>query len=146
VRTSNPGAIDLQDLDCGGAPLWRRAAEMLAPEAARLKGASGWSGLMAVAGATFPEQARDLRETLADSLFLVPGFGAQGGGAAAAVAGFKPGPHGLEGGVVSSSRALSYAPGAFEARNLEAWREVVSEAMAGAAAQLKAACSVGRVG
>jgi orotidine-5'-phosphate decarboxylase len=140
VRTSNAGAGDVQDLNCDGAPLWRRVAEMLAPQAARLKGESGWSGLMAVAGATYPEQARELRAVLPDSLFLVPGFGAQGAGAGEAIAGFKPGPHGLEGGVVSSSRALSYPPGSYEAGNLAAWRAIISEAMAGAAATLKAAC------
>ena len=43
VRTSNPGAGDFQDLQVGGAPVWQRVAEMLAPECTRLRGASGWS-------------------------------------------------------------------------------------------------------
>src|SRR5262249_17305973 len=41
VRTSNAGARDLQDLNVDGAPLWRRVAEMMAPQCDRLKGNSG---------------------------------------------------------------------------------------------------------
>ncbi|MBX3511584.1 MAG: orotidine-5'-phosphate decarboxylase [Hyphomonadaceae bacterium] len=141
VRTSNPGARDLQDLDCSGAPLWRRTAEMLAAQTGRLKGRSGWSGLMAVAGATYPEEAQALRQTLPDALFLVPGYGAQGASAADAVAGFTMTPRGREGGVVNSSRGVTYPQGAQHAATLDAWREIVSTAMAGAAAELRAACN-----
>lgn len=139
VRTSNPGARDLQDLPVNGAPLWERVAEMIAPEAARLKGESGWSGLMAVCGATYPEEARRLRALLPNALFLVPGYGAQGAGAKDAVAGFVPGPHGLEGGFVSSSRAALYPQGATAAKTVAAWREAVDSAMAEAASALRAA-------
>lgn len=141
VRTSNPGARDLQDLDVKGAPLWRRTAEMIAPESARLRGTSGWSGLMAVAGATYPEEARALREVLPEVLFLVPGYGAQGASATDAVAGFVTKAKGREGGVVSSSRAVSYPPAAQTAKNMEEWRAAVGGAMAAAAAELRAACS-----
>ena len=141
VRTSNPGARDLQDLDVGGAPLWRRVAEMIAPASDRLKGNSSWSGLMAVAGATYPEEARALRETLPHSLFLVPGYGAQGASASDAVAGFVRGKNGLEGGVVSSSRAVLYPPAAQAANTLADWRAAIDAAMAQAAAELRAACA-----
>lgn len=141
VRTSNPGAGDFQDLQVGGAPLWLRVAEMLAPEITRLKGVSGWSGLMAVAGATYPEEARTLREAMPDALFLVPGYGAQGASAHDAVAGFIAGKQGLEGGVVSSSRAVLYPPAAQEAGTLAAWRAAINDAMAAAAGELRAACA-----
>ncbi len=141
VRTSNPGAGDFQDLQVGGAPVWRRVAEMLAPETERLKAASGWSGLMAVAGATYPEEARILREAMPHALFLVPGYGAQGASAQDAVAGFIAGKQGLEGGVVSSSRAVLYPAAAQEAGSLNAWRAAISEAMVSAAAELRAACA-----
>jgi orotidine-5'-phosphate decarboxylase len=141
VRTSNPGAGDVQDLQVGGAPVWKRVAEMLSPLQARLKGASGWSGLMAVAGATYPEEARALRETLTDALFLVPGYGAQGASAADAVAGFVTKAKGLEGGVVSSSRAVLYPQAAQAAKTLSEWRAAISDAMAAAAAELRAACT-----
>jgi orotidine-5'-phosphate decarboxylase len=141
VRTSNPGARDLQDLDVSGAPLWRRTAEMIAPETARLRGSSGWSGLMAVAGATYPDEARALREILPDALFLVPGYGAQGASAADAVAGFITKGQGREGGVVNSSRGVTYPQAAQAAKNMDDWRAAISEAMAAAAGELRAACA-----
>jgi orotidine-5'-phosphate decarboxylase len=141
VRTSNPGARDLQDLDAGGAPLWRRTAELIAPECARLVGKTGWSGLMAVAGATYPDEARALRQILPTALFLVPGYGAQGASAHDAVAGFVAAQGGREGGVVSSSRAVTYPPAAQSAATMEAWRAAIGAAMGAAAAELRAACS-----
>ncbi len=141
VRTSNPGAGDFQDLQVGGAPLWRRVAEMLAPECARLRGASGWSGLMAVAGATYPEEARVLREAMPEALFLVPGYGAQGASAADAVAGFVTNGQRLEGGIVNSSRAVLYPQKAQAATSIAEWRTAIGEAMAAAAAELRAACT-----
>jgi orotidine-5'-phosphate decarboxylase len=141
VRTSNPGAGDVQDLQVGGAPVWRRVGEMLSGATQRLKGASGWSGLMAVAGATYPEEARALREAMPDALFLVPGYGAQGATAADAVAGFVTKAKGLEGGVVSSSRAVLYPQAAQAAKNMSEWRAAIGDAMADAAAELRAACA-----
>lgn len=141
VRTSNPGARDLQDLDVNGSPLWKRTAEMIAPLASRLKGQSGWSGLMIVAGATYPQEARALRQVLPDCLFLVPGYGAQGAGAADAIAGFVPGKHGREGGVVSSSRAITYPPAAQNAATLADWRLTIREAIAASVAELQSACA-----
>jgi orotidine-5'-phosphate decarboxylase len=142
VRTSNPGARDLQDLDCSGAPLWRRTAEMIAPSSARLKGASGWSGQMIVAGATYPDEARVLRTVLPDALFLVPGYGAQGASAADAIAGFVARGPRREGGVISSSRALLYPQAAESARSLDAWRTAIEDAMKAAAAELRATCQL----
>jgi len=140
VRTSNPGARDLQDLDAAGAPLWHNVAKLIAPEAKRLEGQSGWSGLMAVVGATWPDEARAARTLLPSSLFLVPGYGAQGASAKDAVAGFKQTPKGREGGVVSSSRAVLYPAAAQSAGNLSAWRAAIADAMAAAATELRAAC------
>jgi len=141
VRTSNPGARDLQDLNVDGAPLWRRVAEMIAPQSDRLKGNSGWSGLMAVAGATYPDEARALRETLPHALLLVPGYGAQGASARDAVAGFVRGKNGLEGGVVSSSRAVLYPQAAQAAKTLADWRTAIDAAMTQAATELRDACT-----
>lgn len=137
VRTSNPGARDVQDLQVDGAPLWTRVAEGLAPFAARLQGASGWSGLMAVAGATWPDEARRLRALMPTALFLVPGYGAQGASAADAVAGFTLGANGRrEGGVVNASRSVLYPPAASRAGTLAEWRAAVAEAIAAAAGDL----------
>jgi len=139
VRTSNSGAGDFQDLLVDGAPLWERVAIALQPLAARLTGASGWSSLMIVAGATYPAEAARLRALLPNALFLVPGYGAQGAGADDALAGFIQGPHGREGGVVSSSRAILYPPGAFEATSLGHWATLIDRALDSAIAELRAA-------
>jgi orotidine-5'-phosphate decarboxylase len=79
VRTSNPGAARLQDADLGGRPLHEELAALVAERASRLAGKSGLSGLGAVVGATAPEHLGRLRELMPDSVFLIPGIGAQGG-------------------------------------------------------------------
>jgi orotidine-5'-phosphate decarboxylase len=87
LRTSNPGAATFQ-----------RPAESALVEAIRDEPAFG-----AVVGATDPGTGARLRAALPDTLFLVPGFGAQGGGDLAPF--FVRG----EGAIVSSSRGILYA-------------------------------------
>lgn len=135
VRTSNPGARDMQDLEVNGAPLWTRVAEMLRPAMDRLTSDSGWSNLMVVAGATWPEEARRLRGILPKALFLVPGYGAQGASAADAKAGLVDG----FGGVVSASRSVLYPAGASSAATMAAWRDAIDAAIDGARAELSGA-------
>jgi orotidine-5'-phosphate decarboxylase len=140
ARTSNPGSADFQSKLIDGRPLYLHVASALAPMAARLRGAdTAWSGLMLVAGATGPQEARALREAAPDALFLVPGYGAQGAGAAEALAGFVSGPHGLEGGVVSASRSVASPKGAMEATTAAEWERLVDAALAAASADLRAA-------
>jgi orotidine-5'-phosphate decarboxylase len=142
VRTSNPGARDLQDVaDASGVPLWTRTAEMIAPLCDRLSGASGWSGVMAVAGATYPEEAVRLRALLPTALFLVPGYGAQGASAQDAVAGFAVGAHGRVGGVVSASRSILYPPAVHAEVSLSDWRAAIALAIDEAAGELARACA-----
>jgi orotidine-5'-phosphate decarboxylase len=136
AQTSNAGAADFQQLMCDGQPLFERVASALASEACASTGALGWSALGIVAGATFPESAIRLRKLLPHSLFLVPGFGAQGARAQTALASFVPGAHGLEGGLVSSSRGVLFDSGSatgdwragFRARLLTAIAELSSAA------------------
>lgn len=121
VRTSNPGAADFQTLSVDGDLLWMRVARALSPLAAVRRGASGWSSLMAVVGATAPDEARALREILPDVAFLVPGFGAQGAGAAEALAGgVAQGEH-LAGVVVNASRAALFPQTCETATDRAAW-------------------------
>ena len=91
VRTSNPGAADLQDLDLEGRPLHERLAEFVAEGAPALVGESGLSGMGAVVGATAPEHLARLRELMPDAIFLVPGIGAQGGRPEELAPAFAPG-------------------------------------------------------
>jgi len=134
VRTSNPGARDLQDLNVDGAPLWVRVAEMLVPAMERLTDGGQWSNLMIVAGATWPEEARRLRAILPKALFLAPGYGAQGASAADASAGLVDG----MGGVVSASRSILYPPAAQEASSLGTWRSAIDAAVDTARVELSA--------
>jgi orotidine-5'-phosphate decarboxylase len=100
-RTSNPGGDDLQSLDCDGSPLYVRVAEMIANRWAQ----QGECGL--VVGATYPSELRIVRDLVGDLPILVPGIGAQGGDAQAAVAaGTTANGRGL---MISSSRAILYA-------------------------------------
>lgn len=79
VRTSNPGAADIEDLPAPDAPLHERLAEIVDGLAPRLAGESGLSGMGAVVGATEPQHIGRLRELMPRSTFLIPGVGAQGG-------------------------------------------------------------------
>jgi orotidine-5'-phosphate decarboxylase len=79
VRTSNPGAADLLDLDTGGVPLSERIAALVADRGERLAGDRGLTGMGAVVGATEPGHLARLRELMPQSIFLIPGVGAQGG-------------------------------------------------------------------
>ena len=124
-RTSNPGAGDLQDQMVDGTPLYQHLATMLAPLARERRGDSGWSSLGIVAGATWPEDARGLRQILPDSPFLVPGFGAQGAGPEKALAGLTRGAQGWEGGLVNSTRGLIFPAKAASAKSLSDWKTLI---------------------
>jgi orotidine-5'-phosphate decarboxylase len=52
-------------------------------------GHCGYSSLGAVVGATYPQEAVELRKRMPSNMFLIPGMGAQGGTAKDAVAGFS---------------------------------------------------------
>jgi len=108
VKTSNPGSGDLQGLTVDGRPVYLHLASALGTRAERLAGETGFSGLGAVVGATYPEDAKRVREAMPEALVLVPGYGAQGASAAQAVAGFVRGPNGLEGGLVNASRSILF--------------------------------------
>lgn len=135
ARTSNPGSSDYQARDLEGAPLFARVVESLAPMITRLQGASGWSGLMLVTGATGPDEAKTLRALAPKALFLVPGYGAQGAGASDAVAGFVNG----EGGCVNASRSVTFPAGTESAESLSEWSALINAAIDAAQADLKSA-------
>jgi len=79
VRTSNPGAADVQDLPAPEEPLHERLAALVDRLAPRLPGRGEMSGMGAVVGATEPEHIGRLRALMPRSIFLIPGVGAQGG-------------------------------------------------------------------
>lgn len=90
VKTSNPGSSDIQGFaNSAGITVSDRVCEWIRNNERELRGTGAVSGLGAVVGATYPEEARKIRAALPASLFLVPGFGAQGGTAADALSGAK---------------------------------------------------------
>jgi len=100
-RTSNPGAVDLQDLPVGGRPLYQVVAEL----AARRWNSRG--NCLLVMGATYPRELAEVRSIVGEMPLLVPGVGAQGGDVEQAVAsGCTRSGTGL---IVSSARAILYA-------------------------------------
>jgi orotidine-5'-phosphate decarboxylase len=106
LQTSNPGAKDIQGLESKGKTVSGHVADWLATNARRLEGECGFSGLGAVVGASYPDEARALRAILPTTFFLMPGFGAQGAGADDATAGFAV-KNGKKGGaLVNVSRGL----------------------------------------
>ncbi len=105
VRTSNPGAGLFQDLVADGRPIYQHVAQAVAEWARENVGQCGLGDVGAVVGATYPAELAELRRLAPDVIFLVPGYGAQGGGAADAVPAFRP--DGL-GAVVSSSRGVLF--------------------------------------
>ena len=101
VRTSNPGAADVEDLElAGGEPVWARVAQLVAG----LAGAGdGLSDVGAVVGATRPDHIARLRDLLPRAIFLLPGVGAQGGRVEDLAPAFAPG---RAGGLVTASRSI----------------------------------------
>ena len=77
VRTSNPGAGELQDQ--GVPPLRERLAALVDELGAEAVGESGLSDVGAVVAATEPDLMADLRARMPRAVFLLPGIGAQGG-------------------------------------------------------------------
>jgi orotidine-5'-phosphate decarboxylase len=137
VKTSNPGSGDVQDQEVKGSPVYEVVARSLGALSDRLAGpATGWSSLGVVVGATYPEQAERVRELMPHALFLVPGYGAQGGSAAEAVRGFVAGPKGLEGGLVNSSRGVIFTAAAASATDAASWESAIDEAIERAAGEL----------
>jgi orotidine-5'-phosphate decarboxylase len=106
VRTSNPGAADVEDLElAGGGTVWERLAQIVA----RLGEAGEESGLAdvgAVVGATAPEHVARMRELMPAAPFLLPGIGAQGGRIEDLAPAFAPG---RAAGLVSASRSIAAA-------------------------------------
>lgn len=103
VKTSNPSSGELQDKPIDGEPVYRRMGELCEQWGEQLPGKYGYSGVGAVVGATWPAQLSELRTALPHTFFLVPGYGAQGGGAADVAGAFDK--DGL-GAVINSSRGI----------------------------------------
>jgi orotidine-5'-phosphate decarboxylase len=138
VRTSNPGAPQFQDLDCGGRPLFQHVAEAVRHWTCEHLGTSGFGDVGAVIGATFPAELRQLREGLPEAILLVPGFGAQGAAAADVAGAFRDDGSGA---LINSSRGItcSFDP------DVPAWEQAVEQATRAAIRALAEATPMGRL-
>lgn len=106
VKTSNKSSGELQDKLICDTPVYALMGDMCEEWGKDQIGQYGYSSVGAVVGATYPEQLAELRKRLPHTMFLVPGYGAQGGGAQGVAAAFDQ--NGL-GAIVNSSRAIMYA-------------------------------------
>lgn len=107
VKTSNPSSGDLQDLELkDGLAVYEMMGNLVESWGADDIGESGYNFVGAVVGATYPEQAKKLRRSMPNTIFLVPGYGAQGGAAEDVKPCFNK--DGL-GAVVNNSRGIIFA-------------------------------------
>jgi orotidine-5'-phosphate decarboxylase len=104
VRTSNKGAGQFQDLVSSGKPLYQHVAEAVGVWAAENLGACGYGDVGAVVGATHPAELTLVRQWIPHVIFLVPGYGAQGGSGADVAAAFREDGSGA---IVNSSRGIT---------------------------------------
>jgi len=107
VKTSNQYSYQLQDIKSNGGDLaFEKLAKLVNEWGAELVGERGYSSVGAVVGATYPQEAKKLRKLMKNNYFLVPGYGAQGGGADDVVPCFNKDGYGA---VVNSSRGINFA-------------------------------------
>ncbi len=132
VRTSNPGSDLLQGLlTAGGATIAERVADLVAAEGNSRVGACGYSSLGAVVGATKVRDIDALRKRMPAQIFLVPGYGAQGGTISDVLPCFHADGRGA---LISASRSVIY-PGV---SGLD-WRSSVRRAANDFASEISAA-------
>lgn len=135
VRTSNPGGDALQSLPLQDGRTVAEAVADIVAELGRSRpgylGESGYSLLGAVVGATKAADAAALRKRMPQQLFLVPGFGAQGGRAEDVKACFKPDGTGA---IITASRSVIYA---YDGPDDMDWKSKVTAAAADLCTQIR---------
>lgn len=107
VKTSNPSSGELQDKKLAdGITVYEAMAKLVDTWGSEVVGERGYSSIGAVVGATYPEEATKLRQLMPKTPFLVPGYGAQGGGAMDTMPCFNDDGYGA---IVNSSRGIIFA-------------------------------------
>jgi orotidine-5'-phosphate decarboxylase len=107
VKTSNPGGVDIQDLQLtDGTVVWHQVAKIVAELGEGVVGECGLSSIGAVVGATHPRAVSEARRLLPQAILLLLGVGAQGATPADVARAFTSGP---ASGLVSVSRSINYA-------------------------------------
>lgn len=106
VKTSNKTSGQIQDLEANGEKIYTKVAKIVSAWNEQFYGECGYSPIGAVVGATYPSELELLRKLMPKAIFLVPGYGAQGGTADDVVGAFNE--DGL-GAIVNSSRGIIFA-------------------------------------
>lgn len=125
VKTSNPSSVDLQNLIVDDRPMYEYFGEKLNEYGKQYIEKSKFSRVLAVVGATYPEEMKRLREIMDTTYFLVPGYGAQGGTADDVVYAFDK--NGL-GAIINSSRGIIAAHKKIELEKEELYQEAIRNA------------------
>jgi orotidine-5'-phosphate decarboxylase len=105
VKTSNPSSGDLQDVITKQEKTVYLEVATMIDTLSKDVGEYGFSDIGVVVGATYPKEAKEIREVLRTSIFLVPGYGAQGATGKDLISYFNE--DGL-GSLISSSRGITY--------------------------------------
>ncbi len=121
VKTSNPSSGELQDLKIGDKEVYSVMGDLCTKWGEDNIGKYGYSAVGVVVGATYPQQLTQLREQLKSSVILIPGYGAQGGGAGDVAPGFDKNGCGA---IVNASRSI-----------ITAWKSEGAPSNAGEAAR-----------
>lgn len=107
VKTSfRPNSAIEQIVTKNGTKVWEETALLVKQWAQGCEGKTGFNNVGIVVGATYPIEALTMRKIYPNGFFLVPGYGAQGGGAEDAVAGVRKDGLGV---IVNSSRGIIFA-------------------------------------
>ncbi len=144
TKTSNPGSRDLQEQVANGETLYGQIARHVESLSLETVGQTGYGIAGAVVGATYPQQLHELRAIMPHTLFLVPGFGAQGGTASDVAGAFDN--DGL-GAVINSSRGIifAYNSAEFSPANSQSWQEAIEGATHKAIEQIANETPAGRL-
>ncbi len=175
VKTSNPGGRMLQDLVAEGTvpifagtvpifasakmglspspqatppkrqPIYRHIGDYVERQAVATLGTCGYGAVGAVVGATYPAQLAELRAAMPHTLFLVPGFGSQGGTARDVAAAFDAAGRGA---IVNNSRGIIFAHSRkpySERYGAARWEEAVEAATRDMIEQLRAGTPAGKL-
>jgi orotidine-5'-phosphate decarboxylase len=132
VRSSNPTAHEIQGKQDDPDPMYVRVAKKADEWGRKHIGDRGYSAVGAVVGATYPEDIPALRELMPRSIFLLPGYGAQGATAADVAAAFDDNGHGA---VIAASRKIILA---HRTPDNQMWEHAIEEAVKEANADMAA--------
>ena len=137
LKTSNAGSKDIQDLLVNNRAVFLHLADLLQKDTSTNLGKFGYSDIGVVVGATQPKEAKLIRKILPKSLFLIPGFGAQGASANEALSGLILKNKIYEGGLINSSRSILFPKDSYDLNHSFKWKEKIVLALKRTTDELK---------